>query len=88
MLADAPRDATLVVFHTAVLPYVAGAARAAFLDTVRSSRAVWIANEAPPRVPGLDAATVAAHPESQFLLCRDGRPLARTDPYATWIEWL
>jgi hypothetical protein len=52
LLAEAPRDATLVVFHSAVFPYVAEPARAAFLATVRPSRAVWIANEAPGRVPG------------------------------------
>ena len=88
LIAQAPTDATLVVFHSAVLPYVPEAARAAFLDTVRSSRAVWLANEAPTRIPGLDRATAAAHPEEQFLLCRDGRPLARTDPHARWIDWL
>ena len=83
-----PDDATLVVFHTAVFPYVDDAAKAAFLDAVGSSRAVWLANEAPPRVPGLDRATVDAHPHHVYLLCRDGRPLARTDPHASWIEWL
>lgn len=88
LLEEAPPDATLVVFHTAVLPYVAPTARAAFRETVRASRAVWIANEAPPRIPGLDAATVAAHPEHHYLLCRDGRPLARADPHASWIDWL
>jgi hypothetical protein len=88
LLAEAPADATLVVFHSAVLPYVPDAARAAFLEAVRSSRAVWLANEAPTRIPGLDRATVAAHPERQFLLCQDGRPLARTDPHASWIDWL
>jgi hypothetical protein len=88
LLAEAPRDARLVVFHTAVLPYVDGAARTAFLETVRSSRAVWIANEAPTRIPGLPPATVAAHPEHHYLLCRDGSPLARADPHASWIEWL
>jgi hypothetical protein len=88
LLAEAPRDATLVVFHTAVFPYVPETARALFLESVRSSRAVWIANEAPPRIPRLDAATVAAHPEHHYLLCRDGRPLARADSHASWIEWL
>jgi hypothetical protein len=88
LLAEAPSDATLVVFHSAVFPYVPDPARSAFLDTVRASRAVWVANEAPPRIPGLDAATVAAHPEHHYLLCRDGRPLARADPHASWIAWL
>jgi hypothetical protein len=88
LLAEAPADATLVVFHSAVFPYVPEAVRAAFVDLVRSSRAVWIANEAPPRIPGLDPATVAAHPDELFLLCQDGQPLARTDPHASWISWL
>jgi hypothetical protein len=87
LLADAPLDATLVVFHTAVLPYVGDAAKAAFLDAVRSSRAVWLANESPARIPGLDRAAVEA-PDHEYLLCRDGRPLARADPHAQWIEWL
>jgi hypothetical protein len=87
LLAEAPSDATLVVFHTAVFPYVDEVARAAFVATVRSSRAVWVANEAPPRIPGLDRSTVDA-PDHEYLLCRDGRPLARADPHASWIEWL
>ena len=88
LLAEAPDDATLVVFHTAVLPYVDDDARAAFLDAVRSSRAVWLANEAAPRIPCLDPAVRDAHPDHLYLLCRDGRPLARADPHASWIEWL
>jgi len=88
LAAEAPVGATLVVFHSAVFPYVPGDVRTAFADAVRSSRATWVANEAPSRIPGLDPTTVAAHPDEQFLLCRDGRPLARADPHAAWISWL
>ena len=88
LLAEAPRDATLVVFHTAVFPYVPEPARTAFRETVRASRAVWVANESPVWIPGLDRATVGAHPDHQYLLCRDGCPLARADPHASWIDWL
>ncbi|MDT7580365.1 MAG: hypothetical protein QOK35_1629 [Pseudonocardiales bacterium] len=87
LLAEAPIDATLVVFHTAVFPYVDEPARAAFAEAVGSSRAVWLANESPARIPGLDRSTVDT-PDHQYLLCRDGRPLARADPHASWIEWL
>jgi hypothetical protein len=86
LLAEAPPDVTLVVFHSAVLPYVPDAARAAFAATVRSSRAVWLANEAPSRIPGLAGRVVG--PVGTFLLCRDGRPLAWADPHGSWIEWL
>lgn len=85
LLAEAPADATLVVFHTAVFPYVGDAAKAAFLDAVGSSRAVWLANESPARIPGLEGDPT---PDHHYLLCRDGRPLARADPHAQWIEWL
>ena len=89
LLADAPRDATLVVFHTAVLMYLdVPADRARFAATVSASSAVWLANEAPERIPGLDPAAVGAHPEGMFLLCRDGRPLACTDPHGSRIDWL
>ena len=35
-----------------------------------------------------DLAGLGAHPPGAYLLCRDGRPLARTDPHATAIEWI
>jgi hypothetical protein len=89
LLDAAPRDATVVVFHTAVLPYVTDPAdRQRFAETVRASRAVWLAQETAARIPGLSAATVEQNPAGRFLLCRDGRPLARTDPHGAAIEWL
>ena len=59
LAAEAPRDATLVVFHTAVLAYVDPEARARFVETVRGLDAVWISNEAPGVFP--DIAARAAH---------------------------
>jgi hypothetical protein len=89
VIADVPRGATVVIFHTAVLMYVDDRAdRERFADAVSASPAVWLANEAPQRIPGLDPAAVGAHPEGTFLLCRDGRPLARTDPHGSRIDWL
>jgi hypothetical protein len=58
------------------------------VTTVRSAPAVWLANEHPSHIPGLDPTTVEAHPDVRFLLCRNGRPLARTDPHASSIDWL
>ena len=46
LAADAPRDATLVIFHTAVLYYVPSAGRATFRDTVKRLGATWLACEA------------------------------------------
>jgi hypothetical protein len=90
LAANAPGDATLVVFHTAVLAYVADPAdRAAFANTVDGLDAVWVANEAPGLVEGTE------HPNhpwpsgfDPFLLARDKQPVAWTDPHGTHIAWL
>jgi hypothetical protein len=87
--ADAPRDATLVVFHTAVLAYVLDAAdRAAFAATVRSLGATWIANEAPGLHPDAHVPRdeAAAHPQD-FLLAVDGAPVAWSHSYGRALWW-
>src|SRR4051794_11341466 len=63
LAAEAPRDATLVIFHTAVLAYVPAAGRAAFASTVRALDAVWLAQES-PRILGLtgDGPALASGP--------------------------
>jgi hypothetical protein len=84
LAAEAPRDATLVVFHTAVLAYVPREGRAAFRASVEALDAVWIANEA-PHLLGVDAANV---PPSLFVLARDGEPVAWTDGHGASLTWL
>ncbi|HEY2575962.1 MAG TPA: DUF2332 domain-containing protein [Streptosporangiaceae bacterium] len=86
LAARAPAGATLVVFHSAVLAYLAPAGRQQFAATVRRLPAVWLSNEAPGVVPGLPAPPYQGIP---FLLARDGRtPLAFTDSHGTWLHWL
>lgn len=86
---QAPPEATLVVFHTAVRAYVPDAGeRAAFARSVAELGAVWIANEAPEYIPGVGAETVRERPSGDdLLLCVDGRPTAWTDGHGTWIDW-
>ena len=86
LAARAPGGATLVVYHSAVLAYVAEEDRARFADTVRGLGAVWLSNEGPGVVPGV---SVTAREGAPFVLIRDGRtPLALTDPHGTWVDWL
>jgi hypothetical protein len=88
LAAQAPPEATLVVFHTAVLAYVADRAdRAAFAATVGRLGAVWVANEA-PGVVGAAPAPPGCSADTSFLLRCDGRPVAWTDPHGTSIDWL
>lgn len=89
LAAQAPANATLVVFHTAVLAYVRDQGdREAFADSVARVGATWIANEGPRCIPGVPDLG-DAHPDpAAFLLCVDREPMAWTDGHGTWIDWL
>ena len=89
LAAEAPAAATLVVFHTAVLAYVADpASRADFAAAVRALGAVWVSNEAPGVFPAIAARLGARGPNGAFLLAVDGVPVAWTDPHGAWIDWI
>ncbi len=84
--AHAPSESTLVVYHSAVLAYVGEDKRRAFAAAVSQLGAVWLSNEG-DRV--LHCMGIGGVDPGSFLLVRDGREvLARSDPHATWIEWL
>jgi hypothetical protein len=86
LAARAPAEATLVIFHSAVLAYVPAEARERFARTVRGLAAVWLANEAPGVVPGLPFTDFR---DGTFVLGLGGRtPLAFTDGHGTWLHWL
>jgi hypothetical protein len=88
LMAEAPAEATLVVFHSAVLAYVTPPeARQRFVDTVRGSRAVWISNEAPRVFPDIAARASLPEPHWRFLLAVDGVPKAWTGPHGQSLEW-
>jgi hypothetical protein len=88
-MAEAPAEATLVVFHTAVLAYVTPPqARQGFVDAVRRSRAVWISNETPRVFPDIAARASQPAPHWRFLLAVDGEPRAWTGPHGQSLEWL
>jgi hypothetical protein len=86
LAAQAPAGATLVVYHSAVLAYLAPAGRRRFAAIVRGLPAVWLSNEGPGVVPELP---IPPHPGAPFVLARDGHPpMALTDSHGTWLEWL
>ena len=89
LAAEAPAGATLVIFHTAVLAYVA--AREERTDLARAIahiRATWISNEAPAFSPCHDDKAKAECPVGQFLLAENQRAIAYTDPHGRSIHWL
>ncbi len=90
--AGAPREATLVVFHSAVLAYLSPERRAEFAGALRDLDAVWLSNESPgvlAGLPGFPRELPAPDPgPSPALLTRDGRTaLAFVDGHGAWIRW-
>lgn len=89
LIDEAPADATVVVFHTAVLAYLGAADRAAFagqmLDRVTVGRSHWISNEG----PGVFEHT-AGFPSDRagFVLSVDGTPMALAAPHGGSLDWL
>ena len=86
LAARAPAEATLVVYHSAVLAYLAPRQRRQFADIVRGLKAIWLSNEGPGVVPDMP---VPAYQGTPFVLAEDGRtPIALTDSHGTWLQWL
>ena len=86
LAAQAPQDATLVVFHTAVLGYVEPDRRRQFADLVRSLPGHWVANEHPSLLDGVvPAAALAPRPRREgpepFLTALDGIPVGWAGPH-------
>jgi hypothetical protein len=88
LAAQAPADATLVIFHTAVLSYVAPPGRRRFADIVRGLDAVWISNESPGVFPSIAAKLGFEPPDNRALLAVDGEPVALTGFHGQSIDWL
>jgi len=87
--ATAPSDATLVVYHTAVLAYLPEAARRRFVDTVTALPGHWIANEGVRVVPGVAERLGDKRPEpGDFVLAYDGEPVAFAQSHGRWLRWL
>lgn len=89
LAAKAPKGATLVVFHTAVLAYVPGETeRRAFATAVASSCDYWVSNEAPRVLPDITARAPVQPPRQRFVLAVNGVPVAWADPHGAALEWI
>jgi len=84
----APSNATLVIFHSAVLAYLSSATEtAAFASLVKGLNAVWISNESPSLFPEIAAKAPERPPDNRFLLSVDGEPVAFTGMHGQSILW-
>ena len=89
VLASAPTDAVIVVFHSAVLAYLAVEQRQAFAENMTSRHEViWLSNESPGVIADLASPQQSLKPNA-FLLGRNGTEArAHTDPHGTWLDWI
>jgi len=89
LLADAPPEATLVVFHSAVLAYLDQEQRSRFTDVMRAVKRTrdvhWVSNEAPGVIRGAD---MSPRPHGRFILAHDLVPVAVTGPHGHSLDWL
>ena len=88
LISDAPKDATVVVFHTAVLSYVSNQQdREDFARKMLDAKSIWISNESPKIFPDI---AVKASPirDDMFLLSVDGTPQAWCGPHGQSVLWI
>jgi hypothetical protein len=88
--AEAPSYATLVVFHTAVLNYLAAEDRVRFIEQVGQVDGHWISQEGPGVLPDIAARLPQRPPPdtATHVLAIDQRPVAFTAPHGGWLRWL
>ncbi len=89
LCSEAPKDATLVVFHTAVLDYVSDPAdREVFAERAMRLSPYWVSNEFPRAFPSIATRAGTGWPSGRFLLSVNGSPVAWTDPHGASLEWI
>jgi hypothetical protein len=88
LVATAPKDATVVVFHTAVLGYVLPqSARERFAAMVTEIGVNWISNEAANVFPAIARKAPPSPARGRFLISWNGTPVAWTGPHGQSLDW-
>ena len=88
LAADVPAEATLVVFHTAVLMYLDSSGRQRFADLVRELPGHWLSIEARSVTPGIRVRDDVDNESSDLVLALDGVQLAWAQPHGRAIRWI
>lgn len=90
LVAEAPKDLTLVIVDSASIVYMMPEPRARFIEYVSSLPARWISNEGRGIVPSAAAQLpeTGARELSEFVLALDGNALAFTGAHGQRLDWL
>jgi hypothetical protein len=86
VVAMAPSDATLVVMHSAVLPYLPPERVAAFVSVMDRVLGHWVANEGWRALPGTWS-RIRPPVDTDFTLALDGRVVGYTGPHGETLAW-
>lgn len=82
----APNDATVVVFHSAVLAYFSAEARQAFVSLVRSLLVTWVSNEGASVLPEVAGRLREVARDDEFIVAVDGEPVLLADPHGRYYR--
>lgn len=87
LAAQAPADATLVVFHSSAVTYVPDGVRAKFVELVTGLDGHWVSNEGVRVFKSFPTPDVEPGPAMYGLLSLDGRPLGYTAGHGQALHW-
>ncbi|MFD3510374.1 DUF2332 domain-containing protein [Nocardia sp. NPDC058666] len=88
LVHTAPRDSTVVVFHSAVLTYLSPQARADFRETVLGLPCHWVSQEGTGVLASLADRLPPRQSESaRMVLALDDEPLAFAGPHGQSLDW-
>jgi hypothetical protein len=91
LAGEAPTDATLVIFHSAVLAYLDHQERTNFVTKMTTIDGHWISNESPAVVPMPRIVEMRPSPapgRALFVVARDGQALAYSGPHGQSLHWI
>lgn len=88
VVAAAPVGLHVVVFHSAVHAYLSADDRAAFADLVRALGATWVSNEGVGVLPEVAARLDVPADPGDFVVAREGVPVALADAHGAWVRML
>lgn len=99
LVRSAPSDCAVVVFHSAVLPYLPQQSREQFVETMHQLPCHWISNEGACVLPQNEAggilpevserlADIKTQAKGRFILALNGQPLALTGAHGQSLHWL
>ncbi len=88
LVEAAPRDSTVVVFHSAVLTYLSPAERAEFRTTVRALPCHWISQEGTGVLPWLTEQLPERDSDAaRMVVALDEVALAYAGPHGQSLDW-